>query len=305
MVSLPAVTSWTKKLANSTSVMGPCPKSPARISEVRSSRGGSWRRCGGQLHGVHGHAGHAPRRVGWRRARGPGCSCSPRPSGRICSPSSGGRPIRLADDLVGQHGRHVVDELDVAVGGDLIEDGTADRADLAPPSRRSPCLEAAHQGPTVVGVAGRVHHQHHVAAQRELLGLWVLEHHAHLLGGEDRRVLGHGAQVGVAQHRPVARLVRHLLPVHGLGASQLGEDLVDRPVDVEVRVVDVDLGGRHSCPPGVRCCPRWCQRPLREASGRRGRRTVPTKRFCCWEQRGRRLRASAPGGGTDDDADGT
>ncbi len=41
------------------------------------------------------------------------------------------------------------------------------------------------------------------------------------------------------EHRPVAGFVGHRLPVHGVGAAQLGEDLVDRPVDVEGRVVEV------------------------------------------------------------------
>ena len=45
VVSLPAVTSCTKKMPNSRSLIGPSPKLPARISDVRSSRGASVRRC--------------------------------------------------------------------------------------------------------------------------------------------------------------------------------------------------------------------------------------------------------------------
>ena len=44
VVSLPAVTSCTKKLPKSISDIGPSPKLPARMSDARSSRGGSERR---------------------------------------------------------------------------------------------------------------------------------------------------------------------------------------------------------------------------------------------------------------------
>ena len=44
VVSLPAVTSWTKNDPKSTSLMASPPKSPSRIRVVRSSRGASVRR---------------------------------------------------------------------------------------------------------------------------------------------------------------------------------------------------------------------------------------------------------------------
>ena len=48
------------------------------------------------------------------------------------------------------------------------------------------------------------------------------------------RLAGHVHDVGVLEHRPVAGLVGHVLPVDGLGAAQLLEERVGRPVDVRV-----------------------------------------------------------------------
>ena len=54
--------------------------------------------------------------------------------------------------------------------------------------------------------------------------------------------------VGVAQHGPEPGLALHLLPVHRVGAAQLGQRLVRRAVDERARVGEVDrgpLGGRR------------------------------------------------------------
>ena len=91
---------------------------------------------------------------------------------------------------------------------------------------------------------GRIHGEQHHPHAFERLGCEVLEHDAGLVGREEVRLLGDADDIGMLEHRPVPGLVGHVLPVHGLRAPQLGEDLVRRPVGVGVRVVDVD-GRRH------------------------------------------------------------
>ena len=58
VVSLPAVTSCTKKLPNSMSFIGAPPKSVARINDVRSSRGSWLATIGRELDPVHRHVDH-------------------------------------------------------------------------------------------------------------------------------------------------------------------------------------------------------------------------------------------------------
>ena len=67
-----------------------------------------------------------------------------------------------------------------------------------------------------------------------LSGIGVLEHDAALAGGEQVRLARHVHDVGVLEHRPVAGLAAHVLPVHRLGAAQLLEERVGRPVDIRV-----------------------------------------------------------------------
>ena len=71
----------------------------------------------------------------------------------------------------------------------------------------------------------------------------VLEHDPALAGREQPGLAGDVDDVGVLEHGPVAGLAGDVLPVHRVGAPQLGEGGVWRPGDVGVRGVEVD-GGR-------------------------------------------------------------
>ena len=68
----------------------------------------------------------------------------------------------------------------------------------------------------------------------------VLEHHAALARGEQHRLTGDRGEVGVLQHRPEPGLVRHVLPVDGLRAAELGEELVRRGLDERVGIPELD-----------------------------------------------------------------
>jgi hypothetical protein len=110
-------------------------------------------------------------------------------------------------------------ELHITSLGRVGEDGTADGPDLLLHPADHPGLEAVHQRPPVGGVAGRVHHQQHVATEFQLLRRRVLQNDALGLGREYVRVAGHMGHIGVLENRPVARLARHLLPVHRLATA--------------------------------------------------------------------------------------
>ncbi len=100
-------------------------------------------------------------------------------------------------------------------------------------------LEALGQRLAVRRVPRRVHHQQAVAALGELVGGEVLQDHPALLGREHVGPAGDVLHVAVAHHGPVPGLAGDVLPVHRVVAPEVGEDLVDRAVDVEVGVVDV------------------------------------------------------------------
>ena len=73
----------------------------------------------------------------------------------------------------------------------------------------------------------------------------ILDHHPALRGREQLGVAGHVHHVGVAQHRPVAGLARHVLPAHGPLAAQACEGLVRRSVHIDVWRIDVGGGVGH------------------------------------------------------------
>ena len=161
-------------------------------------------------------------------------------------PVLAGQTHQLADHLAGQLGGHVLDDVDGAASGNGGHDRPADRPDarLHGPDRRR--LEALHQRPTMPEVAGRVHRQQHVAHHRQLLRRQVLQHDTALLRREQVRLRRHPDHVGVGQHRPVARLRGHLLPVHRLRPAQFGEHLVRRPADVRIGRGQVGRGHQRA-----------------------------------------------------------
>ena len=108
-----------------------------------------------------------------------------------------------------------------------------------------PGLELRRDRLAVGGMAGRVHGQQHVPHALQARRFEVLDHHPALRGREQLGMASHMDHVGVAQHRPVAGLMRHVLPAHGPLAAQPREGLVGRAVHVDVRRVDVGDGVGH------------------------------------------------------------
>jgi hypothetical protein len=94
---------------------------------------------------------------------------------------------------------------------------------------------------TAASPARRVHGQQHHAHHGQLVGVEVLDHDPALRGREEARVARHVHDVGVLEDGPAPGAVGPLLPVDGLGAPQMGEHLMGRPVHVLVGVEDVDL----------------------------------------------------------------
>ena len=128
-------------------------------------------------------------------------------------------------------------------------------------------LEPRRDGTPVVDVTRRIHREEHHAHHLELLGREILEHDS---AGTRREQVGFARDmhdVGVPQHRPVARLAAHLLPVHGLGAAQLGELLVRRTLDVGVGVGEIQPGGGSRQDVGSRQSLRFAQRVVRGEGG--------------------------------------
>ena len=89
-------------------------------------------------------------------------------------------------------------------------------------------LKLGASGRRYVDVLRWIHREQHHPHAFERLGSEVLEHDAGLVRGVERRLLGDVDDVRVLEHGPVTRFARHLLPEDGLGAAQLGEQLVRR-----------------------------------------------------------------------------
>lgn len=157
-----------------------------------------------------------------------------------------GQPHQLADYLRRQAAGHLVDELHVTCVRSAGEDLAADRADALLELADHAHLEARRDLLAPVDVARGIHGQEHVAHAFECLGVEILEDHAAFPSGEEVGLARDSKHVGVLEHGPVERPIRHVLAVHRVLAAQALERFVGRTYDVAVRVVQIDgLDDRH------------------------------------------------------------
>ena len=181
----------------------------------------------GEVDGVHGHL--------HRRLPGAvvvsGADLGVLPAGGALGP-----PLDAAPVLARQP-----DELDVTAFGGARQDLPADGPHPGLETGDRLAGEVRRQRAPVLGVARRVHGQQHHAHHGQLVGIEVLDHDTPVGGREEVRVAGDVHDVGVLEDGPAPGAAVALLPVHGLGPSQVGEHLVGRPVHVLVGVEDVDL----------------------------------------------------------------
>jgi hypothetical protein len=108
------------------------------------------------------------------------------------------------------------------------------------------CFEARRQRVAVAGVSRRVHRQQHVAHHGQLIGREVFEHDPAFARGIEVGLAGNVDHVGVLEHRPIARLTRHVLPENGPSGPQVVEHVVGHAGDVAIGVVDVEIVGTAS-----------------------------------------------------------
>ena len=245
MVSLPAPTSWQKKLAKSTSDIRRPSKSSASRTSVTSPRG-----CDARRSAANCIAYAASSMMECRSASSVG-DVGVLAGEHLLGDAVHVRPVRSgkshepAHDPGRQLGAHVVHELDLRpeLAG-LGHDVAAQFADLLLELADSARLEARDHRLAVVRVARRIHRDEHVARHREAFRRRVLEHDAALARREQVRLVRDVQHVGMGEHGVEARLAVHVLPHHGLGAPQLGEKLVRRPVGKRVGIRQA-RGGMH------------------------------------------------------------
>ena len=180
-----------------------------------------------------------------------------------------GNAEELGDDLEGQLGREVGDEVGLALLDHLVDDGVGRAVDagleVAHHARREPLV---HQS-AVAGVERGVHVEHHQALLGDLV-LGQLEGHRPLGGRAEALVVPvHGDAVGVAGDGPEAGPARLVLPVHRVVAAQVGQPGMGdaRHEGPGVREVDggdfgdgarhrtTPLGNRTYCPIPCMVCP--------------------------------------------------
>ena len=154
--------------------------------------------------------------------------------------SSRGSPTSSPITWVGRWAATSCTNSSVSLFARAFHDAAADRADLSVHRADDLGLEARDERPPVVDVARRIHRQQHVAHADEPGLVEVLHHHAALARGEQHRLARDGGEVGVLQHRPEPGLVGHVLPVDGLRAAELGEELVRRGLDERVGIPELD-----------------------------------------------------------------
>ena len=234
--------SCTKKLPNSTSLIGPAPKLPARISDRRSSRAGSARRrpassiaYTAMLTFASPYSPSSPPMISascplvlrsahaWMRGQSSRGSPTSSPItwvGRWAATSCTNSTLALFA------ARSMMPRQIVRICPSIAAD------DLG--------LEARDERPPVVDVSRRIHRQQHVAHADEPGVVEVLHHHAALARREQHRLARDGGEVGVLQHRPEPGLIRHVLPVDRLRAAELGEELVRRGLDECVGIPELD-----------------------------------------------------------------
>src|SRR5436190_18628024 len=96
----------------------------------------------------------------------------------------------------------------------------------------------------------RVHREQHPPHLLEPDRIEILEDDTALARREQDRMASDVVDIGVLEHRPIARFAGHVLPVDGLATAKLGEDVVRRTSDVPLRVVEVVTGypPRHADP---------------------------------------------------------
>ena len=154
-----------------------------------------------------------------------------------------GGPVLLGEthepphDTGRQGASDVMDEVEVGSGFTrFTHDPPADCADLVLQTSYDFGLEAGRERLAVRHMARRIHDHQHVAAHLQGLRCGVLEGDAALARREQGRMTRNVHHVGVREHGEEAALPLHLLPDHGLGPSQLSQQVMWRPVREKVRI---------------------------------------------------------------------
>ncbi len=162
-----------------------------------------------------------------------------------------GNPHQVGDDLEGELGRDLLDEVGPAVLADTVDDRVGGPHHVLLEVADHPGGEPLVDQPPVPGVHRRVHVEHHHPLLGQLLLFHVMEERGRLVGGEVLVVPVHRHAVLVAGDRPetLGESRRIRVPLDRLLPAHQGEPLVGDAVDEAVRVTQVDVGCSHAVSP--------------------------------------------------------